>query len=200
MNPKIIEAVAVASEICGTTLSKPAARVFAEQLSNYDEVSTLNALNRCMRELKGRLTLSEVISRIDDGRPGVDEAWAGLAWDEESTAVITVEMEAAQSVAWSAYLAGDRVGARMAFKDCYTAAVTKAREQHVPVRWIVSLGWDVQGREGPIKDAMAKGRITRETAIRFLPEPVRERIQIGNGQPGLSAIGAIVKQIDEDRR
>jgi hypothetical protein len=52
-------------------------------------------LGRCRREVKGVLTVSDVVSRIEDGRPGVEQAWSMLPITESQTAVWTDEMAAA---------------------------------------------------------------------------------------------------------
>ena len=94
MNPssKLIEAVAVALELTGTVLSEAAVRVMADDLSRYPEYQVLVALTRCRRECKGRMTISDVLSRLDDGRPGVEEAWAMAPKGESDTCVWTDEM------------------------------------------------------------------------------------------------------------
>jgi hypothetical protein len=68
---RLSEAVAVTLELTGTTLSEVAARMMADDLARYPEQQVMGALTRCRRELKGRLTIADVISRLDDGRPGV---------------------------------------------------------------------------------------------------------------------------------
>lgn len=129
----LIEAVAVASEICGTQLSKPAAKAFAIELAQFDEAQVTAALRRCMHELKGRLTLSEVLSRIDDGRPTALEAWGRLVWDEDSPYSPTDEMAVAQGECRSLYFAGDKVGAKMLFVEAYQREVLKNRADRKPM-------------------------------------------------------------------
>ena len=86
----VLAAIAVCAELTGTVLSKPAARIFAQDLSTQPKPAVLRALERCRRELRGRLTLSDVLDRIamEDGRPGADEAWAMCPMDEATTAVL----------------------------------------------------------------------------------------------------------------
>jgi hypothetical protein len=92
---ELIEAVAVTAELCGRTFSEAAARVFVSDLSRYPETQVIAALGRCRREVKGILTVSDVVSRIEDGRPGVEEAWSMLPIRESQTAVWTDEMATA---------------------------------------------------------------------------------------------------------
>ena len=94
----ILQAIAVTAELTGTQLSEPAARVFAGDLAAYPEAQVLGALTRCRKEVRGRLTLQDVIGRLDDGRPGAEEAWAMLPKDEAASCVWTDEMCSAWGV------------------------------------------------------------------------------------------------------
>ena len=67
---KLIEAIAVAQEVTGTPLGSDAAiEAMVMDLQAYPQGQVLAAIRRCMREVKGKLTLADIISRIDDGRP-----------------------------------------------------------------------------------------------------------------------------------
>src|SRR5438270_13827149 len=77
-NERILEALGVVCELTSTKLSEAATRVFANDLARYPEAQVLGALARCRREVKGRLTLAEVVSRLEDGRPGPEQAWAQI--------------------------------------------------------------------------------------------------------------------------
>lgn len=167
---ELIQALATTAELCGTNLSEAAAKLMLTDLAEFDERAVLVALSKCRRELKGRLTIADVISRIDDGRPGAEEAWAMLPRDEATTAVWTEEM----SVAWGTVRfmidEGETVAARMAFKESYLRLVAEAREARAPAKWSVSLGHDVGGRKTALLMAVAKRRITAEHACSLLPD------------------------------
>lgn len=165
----LVEAVAVTAELCGTQLSAPAAKQLVRDLEQFPEPAVIEALAKCRKELKGRLTVAEIVSRIDDGRPGPDEAWGLLVWDESETAVLTPEMEQAQRAAWEPWKAGDKVGARYAFREAYTRLVTEARMRGESVEWRASLGWDALGRVGAIGEAVQRKRLSVEQANRYLP-------------------------------
>ena len=62
----LLEAVAVTAELCGRTFSEPAARVFVADLAAYPEDAVLKALTRCRKEVRGALTVADVVQRIDD--------------------------------------------------------------------------------------------------------------------------------------
>ena len=167
---RLIEAIAVTAELCGRTFTPAAAKLLADDLSTYDEQPVLRALSRCRRELKpGQFCLEAITSRIDDGRPGPEEAWAMLPHDEYKTVVWTDEMVSAWSVALPLIEEGEMVMARMAFKEAYAKAITEAREQRIPVKWTASLGHDKNGRESALLDAVEKGRLTSNQAKILLP-------------------------------
>ena len=170
----LIEAVAVTAELCGRVFSEPAARVFVDDLSGYPEAQVIESLRRCRREVRGILTVQDVVSRLDDGRPGPDEAWSMIPRSEADSTVWTDEIAQAWGVAEKA---SDRTAQRAAFREAYMAAVAKARDERRPVNWFASLGWDVRGREAALALAVQKGRISigyaRDLAPQFCePAPV----------------------------
>lgn len=166
---KLLEAIAVCAELTGTQLSDGAAKVFAADLARYPEQQVMGALSRCRRELKGRLTLADVISRLDDGRPGVEEAWGMVPRDEQVTVVWTEEMALAMSAAHNLMDDGDMIGARMAFKEKYTKLCQMSRDEGKPVVWSASIGYDAHGREGVLIEAYKKGRLSKPQVQVLLP-------------------------------
>lgn len=181
----LLQAIAVTAELTQTSLSTAAARVMAEDLARYPEAQVLAALTRCRRELKGRLTIADVLTRLDDGRPGVEEAWARVPKTEAESAAWTDEMAQAFGVAWP-LLSDDPIAARMAFKEAYTAAVQRARDAGRSPRWTFTLGHDVNGREPVIQAALKAGLISLDYAQRLLPN-------IAASPGALAALGCEVK-------
>lgn len=167
---QLIQAVAVTAELCGRVFTPAAAAVFVDDLGGYPEEQILGALRRCRREVRGVLTVQDVLSRIDDGRPGPDEAWAMIPQDEAASCVWTDEMAKAWGVARHLMREGDRVGARMAFRDAYTRMVAEARDQGVAPNWTPSLGHDKVGRAEALEDAVSKGRLAYQHATELAPE------------------------------
>ncbi len=156
--------ILVTAEICGTTLSEPAAEMMATELATFDREWIVGALKRCRLELKTRLTMAAILDRIEDGRPGPDEAFAMLPLGEEQTVVWTDEMASAASFRDSD---ADNMTQRLAFKEAYVKAVAKAREARQPARWWVSMGHDARGREAPIAAAVAAGRLGLKVAQEY---------------------------------
>lgn len=167
----LMQALAVTAELTGTTLSDAAARVMVSDLEAYSLQQVLVALVRCRRELKTRLTVAAIIERLDDGRPGPEEAWAMIPKDEHGSVVWTEEMASAYGVAYGLLAEGDTIAARMAFRETYAAMVTKARSEQIPVKWTPSLGFDKGTREAAITEAVRKNRLTHEHALILLPPP-----------------------------
>jgi hypothetical protein len=182
---KLLEAVAVTAELCGRVFSEPAARVFVDDLGNYPEQAVIKALARCRREVRGALTVADVVSRLDDGRPGPEEAWSMLPRDESQTVVWTDEMRQAHAVAAPLLSAGESVPARMAFKEAYLRLVADARDAGRPVDWSASLGYDERGREAALLEAVNAGRLPLARAREFapaLPAPDAKVMQLLEGK------------------
>lgn len=167
----LLQALAVTAELTGTTFSEAAARVMVQDLAAYPVNQVLGALVRCRRELKTRLTVAAIVERLDDGRPGPEEAWAMIPHDERSTVVWTDEMAEAFGVACGLLAHGDVIAARMAFRESYAASVVRARAEQRPVHWFPSLGQDPNTRAQPIEEAVRKGRLGYTHAAALLPAP-----------------------------
>lgn len=165
----LLQAIAVTAELTGTVMSEPAARIMAEDLARYPELQVLAALTRCRRELRGRLTIADVLTRIDDGRPGPEEAWAMMPTSEAQSVVWTAEMAEAYGAAYPLIRDGENVQARMAFLERYRTLVRESRDAGKPVRWTASLGHDPQGREPVLLEAQAKGRLSADHVVGLLP-------------------------------
>lgn len=166
---ELLQAIAVTAELTNTQFSEAAARVMAADLAAYPEPMVMKALTRCRRELKGRLTIADVLTRIEDGRPGAEEAWAMIPRDEASTVVWTEEMAKAWGVALPLLEMGEDIPARMAFKEHYTLAVQRARDERKPVCWMPSLGHDPHGRTSALLAAVQQGKLQVEQVAGLLP-------------------------------
>jgi hypothetical protein len=178
----LIKAIAATAELCGKTYTPAAAALFAQDLTGYDEQAVMVALTRCRKELDGRpFNVAAVISRIDDGRPGVEQAWAMLPFDEDSSVVWTKEMAYAWGLAKPLLLDGDRIGARMAFKEAYTKQITEARDQKIPPKWTASFGTDPHGRQAALTEAVRHNRLTLAHAVDLLPTDAAEGMLLSLG-------------------
>lgn len=171
----VVKALAVTAELTGTELSATALRVMASDLDRYPEAAVMSALTRCRRELTGRLSLAAVIDRLaqSDGRPSADEAWAIAldGRDEALTVVWNNEICEAFSTARPVLDAGDKVGARMAFRDAYDRIARNGRESGKSPEWFASLGWDQASREPALRRAESLGLLPSSVVAGLLPAP-----------------------------
>lgn len=167
---KLIRTLQGTAEIYGRQMSSVAAEVFLEDLRAFPEESLLLALSKCRKELRTFPTVADILARIEDGRPGVEEAWGMIPWDESQSAVLTEEVLAAFGACRGLYFDGDRVAARMTFKETYQKAVAENRSKGIPPKWTVSIGYDRHGRDAAIREAVLKRRLTVEHAERISPE------------------------------
>jgi len=201
---QLIDALCLTAEAMGNVITPSAAMMMAEDLSDYSLPELGRALRACRREVKGRLTVADIIQRCqaEDGRPGKDEAWSiGLeSSDEYGTAVMTWEIQQAMAAATPIMIEGDNIGARMAFMSAYERLVRISRQDAKPVEWIVSLGIIPERRAEAIERAVLLKRIPQEHATRYLKGLYLEAPgQTGQAIAGLIT-GKVVKPKEEDRK
>lgn len=193
---ELIQAVAVTAELCGRVFSEGAARMFVQDLSGFPEHAVLKALSRCRREVKGLLTIQDVVTRIDDGRPGVEEAWSQMPFNESQSVVWTDEGCRAFGIASPLLDEGDKVAARMAFKEAYTRMVGEARDAGRAVSWTPSLGFDKNGHAAVLSEAVSLGRLSyshAESLVPGLPNPNLSQLLIDSPAVTLETLAAIAK-------
>jgi hypothetical protein len=168
MRNSLIEKIAVTFELCGgVVLSDPAKAAVVADLDRYTEEQVSDALDRCRHECR-RLTQQDIISRIDDGRPGPQEAWGMIPTSEEASVVWTEEMAEAYG---TIRFMNDPVAARMSFIESYNAALVRARAKGATVKWSPSLGNDPLERDRALIEATEKGRLRGESAMRLMSRP-----------------------------
>lgn len=166
----LLSAIQTTAEVIGEPLSREALVMMVADLDDYDDHQVIAALRLVRRECRGRLTLADIIARIDDGRPGPEEAWSMVQVGEQDTLVWTDEVRTAYGAASPLLADGDAVAARMAFLEVYRREVRTARAESRPVRWTASLGHDAAGRERAVADGVERGLIEWES-VPALPGP-----------------------------
>ena len=115
--------------------------------------------------------IAHIEARQSSQWPGSDEAWstALLAMDDQETVVWNDEIAAAWGVARPIAIAGDEVGARMAFRDAYRREVRAAVEEGRSPRVRISAGHDPDLRRDAINQAEERGLISHQQAQHLLP-------------------------------
>ena len=170
MSRAVLKAIAVTCELTSTNLSEAAIRLMVDSLSEYPETQVLGALRKCCKELRSRLTLADILTRIEDGRPGAEVAWAMLSTilgNEQASLVWTEEMREAYGVV--APLADDPVAARMAFKEQYTALISQAKRSTRARQVDGQLGLRPDATGGAVVEAVERKRLTQEQAHELCP-------------------------------
>lgn len=169
---KIMQAIAVTAELTGTQLSGDAMYVMGEDLLAYPLDKVLIALERCRRELKGRLTLAAILERVDDGWQSAEEAFNTLVagWENEHLSILTTHtaMHAAESAS-ALFNAGDKYRAGLAFKTAYERIVSEKKAKGIQPDWYVSAGLDKEQLAQLVTEAAATGKITNDYALALLP-------------------------------
>jgi len=170
---KLLEGIAATAEIMGREISPAAAMVMAQDLSQYPSDVVMQALANLRRDAKARFSTGAIIEQIEklqpDGRPGADEAWAMIPMDEYTSAVMTQEMAEALHIAQPLLDAGDKIAARMSFKEAYARIVEANKRNGIKPSWFPSLGHDKEGRDTVLAEAVRLGRLTADHAIGLLP-------------------------------
>ena len=177
MGDELLKAIAVVAEVTGTELSKGALILIEKELKRYPGEVAMAALGRTARECTGRLSLAQILSRIDDGRPGADEAWTMVPMDEDTTTVWNNEICEAWDCCRDLICSGDTIAARMAFKSAYERIAQRNKNDGMAPGWTVSLGFDKNGRAEPIRKAVQLGRLPATVANNLLP-PGHDRDEI----------------------
>jgi hypothetical protein len=167
---EVIKTIALACEVTDTHWTRPAQLLVLEQLSHRPVKQVLAALGVCANECRFKLTLADIVQRIDDGRPGAEEAWGLFPKSEQDAGVVTEEM----SVAWGAaapLFESDEVAARMAFREVYEREVRAARAAGVAPVWSLSPGFNRAATESLALEAVKLGRLRpRDVEPYVLPE------------------------------
>ena len=181
-DPKLLQIVSATGEIFGKQLSTDAYLIFLADLDNFTSSDVSAALSKCRKELRTFPTVSDVISRIEDGRPGVEEAWMMIPKDEYASVVWNNEISEAFGIC-RIMISEDMVAARMAFKESYSKIVSRNRSAGYRPVWSPSFGFDKFARADAVREAIDKGRITLDHAVLLLPDFEKQK------KPAQSLIG-----------
>ena len=155
--------------------SKQALRFWWSALKNFPLEVVIECLDEHVQHSKFAPTPADIVAIVSsrDGRPTAEEAWATALTsnDEAETVVWTDEISQAMAMGAGDILAdGDKIAARMAFRDSYTKLVQGARDDCRPVRYWVSLGHSKERRNAVIENAVVRGLISAKSSKRYLTE------------------------------
>lgn len=180
---KLLEALAATAELMGQQLSPNAAAMMVNDLKEYNPTLINEALACLRKDTKARFSIGWIIEKIESltvgGRPSPDEAWAMIPKDEHTSAVISNEMAHALRTAQPLIDDGDKIAARMAFKDAYTNIVNFNKQHGIKTEWFPSLGFDKVGHMPALADAVRAGRLSKDHALGLIaPEETESFLQL----------------------
>lgn len=142
-----------------------------EVLSDFSLENIARALVVHARAEKFAPTPSDVVKILSGFREqhlGPEEAWAIAleSFDETRSVVWTEQIQEARNVSWLIYESGDKVGARMAFREVY-ARLSK----DVEPKWKLSQGYDKEQKAEVVSRAVEQGRLTLADKSRHVIAP-----------------------------
>jgi len=117
-------------------------------------------------------------AQLDGQWLGVDEAWALMPKSEHESAMLTNEIAQAIAAATPLIESGDRVAARMAFKDCYGRLVERAKLEGRQPRYFPSYGTDRHGVVSMLAKAVQTGQVSLDAALEWKPECATEIVKM----------------------
>ena len=174
---KVAVLIAGTAEIIGQGLNQTAIAIMCEDLAEWEFNDIQAALTACRREVKGRLSLKDIIDRLPkkgDELPSADELWGQVLeylTDEYKTFVLPemalIALESTKGGVRELVISKDIVAARKAFIAAYERA---SQGFNGKVKYAVRLGTDKQNQADTIKTAYLEKKITKEMAAIYLPE------------------------------
>lgn len=154
------------------SVPKNIAQIWFNVLSHYPMNLIRSAFDQHVMQSKFSPKPADIVEILNnmDGRPGENEAWATAleSVDEEVTIVWTQETATAFSAARPILDAGDKQGAKMAFRERYTALVNEARKNLILVKWVVSRGFNKSLVNDAVNKAVIDGKLPRQEASKYL--------------------------------
>lgn len=174
---KIAELIDATAEILGSQIKPQIIKIMCDDLADYEFNEIQAALTACRREVKGRLSLKDIIDRLPkkgDELPSADEMWGAIydfCTDERKTFILPEmafkALESTNGGIWELIQDGDKTGARMAFKAAYERL---SQGFNGKVQYSVRLGTDTDERKTAIQAAYKQGLIDKSQALQYLPE------------------------------
>ena len=173
---QVIHNLKVAFEVMGQDVSREATEVMASRLFRFTYPQVKAAIGRAIDESKYKITVAEIISRIDDGRPSPTQAWQSMSQFKESDAYyvpdemhrawcgVSTDMEHADN--------SIKIACRQSFLETYEKMCQESCDQGKPISYFLSQPQGI-GREQKVLEvitkAIAQGQITTDKAVAYLP-------------------------------
>lgn len=198
----IVDALMVAYEVMGREMSEAGAQMILRALDGFEFEAVMTAIKRTVSEAKF-ITPAEIISRVDDGRPDPEKAWSEVCHydpDDTYTECMTEEQSLARGACWHLLASGDKVAARMAFKEEYVKLCAENRLKKQPVKYVFQMGRNKDNRLEVVKQAILDGKITQKTALAKLPEKREEILNLPALPSAKEAMGGLISGLSDQVR
>jgi hypothetical protein len=169
-------------ELYDKSVSEDALRVWWAALADYSLEQVRGGLTRHLRDPeRGRfppkpaVVIGAINSAYAERWPSAEACWPiAMGAADEADTVVWPAQEARE--AWHAagepvYAQGDKVGARVAFREAYNRLIQQAIAQGRTPTAAVSLGHDQQRRVDALSRAVDQGLLTQDQATPYLPPP-----------------------------
>jgi len=175
----------VVLEMAGQDMSAAAMTMIVHELSGFEFNAVQEALRKCARECKYKITLAEIISRIDDGRPSPEKAWQEVQHlTEYDAAVLTSEQNQAFCMVSTSMIDGDtsaRITAKQTFIKEYEKLCQQSRDRGDAIKYFLArANGDYEGIKAleAVNLAVNAGMLPKPQAAKLLPEYKAEIMQI----------------------
>lgn len=192
--------IAATAQVMGTTLSDDAMKMMVADLERWPVDEVAMALTRVRHECQGRLALANILERIPSYMasrpPTAEQAWEMALkeriWDEDATVVLpNAIMRSFPHALWAE---GNKIAARMTFKDNYAIESVKPDAFETDV----SLGFEETARRPAIESAVREGRLPKGHSAPLLEAP--EADDEGERQKTADLIGETVAKMKREQR
>lgn len=163
-------------------LSGPRREMWWASLAGFPDGALMASVTRYIKSSSFAPHLNDILkgcdAQTDGGWLGAEEAWALMPKSEHESAMLTTEIAQAIAAASPLIESGDRVAARMAFKDCYTRLVERAKLEGRQPRYFPSYGTDKHGVVSMLAKAVQIGQVPVSQAIEWKPEHATEIVRM----------------------
>jgi len=191
------------------SITGPRREMWWAALASYPDGVLMNAVTNHIKTSSFEPHLNDILkgcdAQTDGGWLGVEEAWALMPKSEHESAMLTDEIAQAIAVATPLIEEGDRVAARMAFKDAYLRLVERAKLEGRKPRYFPSYGTDRHGVISMLAKAVQVGQIALEAALEWKPEHATEIVKMagikshpllaGPSEKGKAAVKALLADL-----
>lgn len=145
-----------------------------EALREFPDGTVRNSAARHIKTSHFKPQLADIVkgceAQVSGSWLGADEAWARMPKSEHESAMLTDEIAQAIAAATPLLEQGDKIAARMAFKDAYTRLVEQARIEGRQPRYFPSFGTDPHASVVMLAKAVQMGQVSTDAAIAWQPE------------------------------